>query len=34
MKWMAWTELTITFFSVIAAILVAMTIFEIKKPCL
>tara|TARA_R110002153_G_scaffold90348_3_gene220762 strand:- start:431 stop:703 length:273 start_codon:yes stop_codon:yes gene_type:complete len=34
MKWMAWTELTITFFSVIACILVAMTIYEIKKPCI
>ena len=32
MKWMAWTELTITFFSVIAVILFAMTIYEIKKP--
>jgi predicted small integral membrane protein len=33
MSWMAWTELTATFFSVIAVILVCMTVYEIKVPC-
>jgi predicted small integral membrane protein len=33
MSWMAWTELTVTFFSVIAVILVCMTVYEIKVPC-
>ncbi|MFQ3190560.1 MAG: putative small integral membrane protein [Paraglaciecola sp.] len=33
MSWMAWTSVTGTFFSVIAAILVFMTIYEIKSPC-
>lgn len=33
MSWMAWTELTVTFFSVIAVILIGMTVYEIKVPC-
>ncbi len=33
MNWMAWTDLTATFFSVIAVILVCMTVYEIKVPC-
>ncbi|KGK01043.1 DUF2160 domain-containing protein [Thalassotalea sp. ND16A] len=33
MNWMAWTELTAAFFSVIAVILVCMTVYEIKVPC-
>jgi len=32
MNWMAWTPVTIGFFSTIAIILIAMTIFEIKIP--
>ncbi len=32
MSWMAWTQTTAIFFSVIACILIAMTIFEIKVP--
>ena len=32
MSWMAWTGVTATFFSVIAGILVIMTILEIKIP--
>jgi predicted small integral membrane protein len=31
---MAWTELTATFFSVIGVILVCMTVYEIKVPCI
>jgi predicted small integral membrane protein len=31
---MAWTELTATFFSVIGVILVCMTVYEIKSPCI
>jgi predicted small integral membrane protein len=31
---MAWTELTVTFFSVIAVILTCMTVYEIKVPCI
>tara|TARA_R110002060_G_scaffold71863_1_gene80483 strand:- start:9553 stop:9825 length:273 start_codon:yes stop_codon:yes gene_type:complete len=34
MSWMAWTELTVTFFSVIAVILTCMTVYEIKVPCI
>jgi predicted small integral membrane protein len=34
MNWMAWTELTATFFSVIAVILIFMTVYEIKVPCI
>jgi predicted small integral membrane protein len=34
MSWMAWTELTVTFFSVIAVILICMTVYEIKVPCI
>jgi predicted small integral membrane protein len=34
MNWMAWTELTATFFSVIGVILVCMTVYEIKSPCI
>ena len=33
MSWMAWTGITSTFFSVIALILLCMTIYEIKVPC-
>lgn len=33
MNWMAWTLPTAIFFSVIATILVVMTICEIKYPC-
>lgn len=33
MNWMAWTELTATFFCVIGVILVCMTVYEIKVPC-
>lgn len=33
MNWMAWTDLTVTFFSVIGVILVCMTVYEIKVPC-
>lgn len=32
MNWMAWTGVTATFFSVIACILVVMTILEMKFP--
>tara|TARA_R110000744_G_scaffold175953_2_gene294794 strand:+ start:25123 stop:25395 length:273 start_codon:yes stop_codon:yes gene_type:complete len=32
MNWMAWTDVTATFFSVIACILVVMTILELKFP--
>lgn len=34
MSWMAWTELTVAFFSVIAVILICMTVYEIKVPCI
>jgi len=34
MGWMAWTPVTIGFFTTIAAILIVMTIYEIKSPCL
>ncbi len=33
MSWMAWTLPTAIFFATIAAILVAMTVYEIKSPC-
>ncbi|MBB1485195.1 DUF2160 domain-containing protein [Oceanospirillum sediminis] len=33
MSWMAWTLPTAVFFSVIAAILVCMTVFELRSPC-
>ncbi len=33
MGWMAWTLPTAIFFATIAAILVAMTVYEIKSPC-
>jgi len=33
MNWMAWTPVTIGFFTSIAAILACMTFFEIKYPC-
>ena len=33
MSWMAWTTTTATFFSVIAMIVVCMTIYELKVPC-
>ncbi|NRA53601.1 MAG: DUF2160 domain-containing protein [Gammaproteobacteria bacterium] len=33
MSWMAWTPITVAFFSVIAVMLLAMTIYEIKVPC-
>lgn len=32
MSWMAWTQTTAIFFSVIALMLVCMTIYEIKVP--
>ncbi|MCL6417436.1 DUF2160 domain-containing protein [Aestuariirhabdus sp. Z084] len=34
MSWMAWTQTTAIFFCSIAAILVCMTIYEIKSPCI
>ncbi|MGB0664327.1 MAG: DUF2160 domain-containing protein [Pontibacterium sp.] len=33
MNWMAWTLPTAIFFATIACILVAMTVYEIKSPC-
>jgi predicted small integral membrane protein len=33
LNWMAWTQLTALFFGSIALILVCMTIWEIKRPC-
>lgn len=33
MSWMAWTLTTAAFFATIAAILVCMTVYEIKSPC-
>jgi predicted small integral membrane protein len=33
LNWMAWTQPTAIFFAVIAGILVVMTIWEIKRPC-
>jgi len=33
MNWMAWTLPTAAFFSVIAIILVAMTVWEVVSPC-
>jgi predicted small integral membrane protein len=33
MSWMAWTTTTAIFFSVIAAIVVCMTAFELIVPC-
>lgn len=32
MSWMAWTGVTATFFTVIASILVLMTVLEIRSP--
>jgi len=34
MNWMAWTLPTAIFFSTIAGILVVMTVWEIKSPCI
>ena len=34
MNWMAWTLPTAVFFSTIGTILVMMTIWEIKSPCI
>jgi predicted small integral membrane protein len=34
MNWMAWTLPTAIFFSTIGSILVVMTIWEIKSPCI
>ena len=34
MNWMAWTLPTAAFFSSIAAILIGMTVYEIKSPCI
>lgn len=34
MSWMAWTLTTAAFFATIAAILVCMTVYEIKSPCI
>ena len=33
MNWMAWTLPTAIFFATIACMLVAMTVYEIKSPC-
>ena len=33
MNWMAWTLPTAAFFSIIAVILVCMTIWEVRSPC-
>lgn len=33
-QWMAWTPVVAIFFSVIAGILLVMTVYEIKKPCI
>ncbi|SIS66816.1 DUF2160 domain-containing protein [Neptunomonas antarctica] len=33
MNWMAWTLPTALFFSFIAVILICMTVYEIKSPC-
>ena len=33
MNWMAWTPVTAGFFITIASILLCMTIWELKKPC-
>jgi predicted small integral membrane protein len=34
LEWMAWTPVTAGFFIVIAMILIGMTIWEIRSPCL
>lgn len=34
MSWMAWTVPTAVFFATIGAILIAMTAYEIKSPCI
>lgn len=34
MDWMAWTTLTATFFGAIGAMLVGMTIWELRSPCI
>ena len=34
MSWMAWTLPTAVFFAVIATILVSMTVWEIRSPCI
>ena len=33
LNWMAWTQPTALFFGAIALILIAMTVWEIKSPC-
>jgi predicted small integral membrane protein len=33
LNWMAWTQPTALFFCAIALILIAMTVWEIKRPC-
>ncbi|MDH2431547.1 DUF2160 domain-containing protein [Pokkaliibacter sp. MBI-7] len=33
MNWMAWTLPTAAFFSIIAVILVCMTVWEVRSPC-
>ncbi len=33
MDWMAWTTLTATFFAAIGAMLVGMTLWELRSPC-
>ena len=33
MEWMAWTPVTAAFFGGIALLLVAMTVWEIRSPC-
>ena len=34
LNWMAWTQPTALFFAGIVCILVAMTVWEIKRPCI
>ena len=33
MEWMAWTPVTVAFFGGIALLLVGMTVWEIRSPC-
>ncbi|TDF77917.1 DUF2160 domain-containing protein [Pseudomonas sp. H9] len=33
MEWMAWTLPTALFFAVIGVLLVGMTLFEVRRPC-
>ncbi|AMB87823.1 hypothetical protein AWM79_22115 [Pseudomonas agarici] len=34
MDWMAWTPLTATFFGAIALLLIGMTVWELRSPCI